>query len=58
MGVDMYDLFASMVADRSYEDIMDKGKANNLKGRMQIDYSEEAKIKRYKTVMEKYDEIN
>ena len=54
----MYDLFASMVADRSYEDIMDKGKANNLKGRMQIDYSEEAKIKRYKTVMEKYDEIN
>jgi len=39
LGVDLYDLFAGMVADRKYEDIMDKDN-HSLKSRMKVDYSD------------------
>ena len=31
MGVDLYDMFAAMVADRRYDDLMDKDKKHLLK---------------------------
>ena len=53
----MYDLFAGMVADRKYEDIMDKDNTS-LKSRMKVDYSDQSKKERYEFVHEHHDVIN
>ena len=47
MGVDLYDMFAAMVADRTYEDLMDKEKKHQLKSRLSVDYTDKAKEQRY-----------
>jgi len=51
-------MFAMMVADKTYEDLMDVDKTYNLKGRMAIDYSDERKKERFKIALENYTEIN
>jgi predicted unusual protein kinase regulating ubiquinone biosynthesis (AarF/ABC1/UbiB family) len=57
LGVDLYDLFAGMVADRKYEDIMDKDNTS-LKSRMKVDYSDASKRERYEFVHKHHDRIN
>ena len=54
MGVDFYDMFAAMVADRQYDDLMDKDKKHLLKQRLSVDYTDEAKEKRYQIIREKH----
>ena len=43
LQVDFYQLFASMIVDRKYEDIMDTNKKQNMKQRLGTQYGEEAK---------------
>ena len=50
MGVDFYDMFAAMVADRQYDDLMDKDKKHLLKQRLSVDYTDKAKEKRYQII--------
>ena len=49
LGADFYELFASMIVSRKYEDIMDESKANALKERLGEKQDEESKqaIKEY-----------
>ena len=42
LEVDFYQLFASMVVDRRYEEIMDTSKKQNLKQRLGSQYGEKA----------------
>ena len=54
MGVDLYDMFAAMVADRDWEAMMNEKKKHNLKERLEVRYDDEAKAERYKTIREKH----
>ena len=36
MGVDLYKMFATLLADRKYDDVMDDTKQTNMKERMQV----------------------
>ena len=35
MGIDLYKMFVEIAAEKSYEDVMDEGKANNMKSRLE-----------------------
>ena len=54
MGVDLYDMFAAMVADRDWEAMMNEKKKHDLKERLEVRYDDEAKAERYKTIREKH----
>jgi hypothetical protein len=43
LQVDFYQLFAAMIVDRKYEDIMDTSKKQNMKQRLGTQYGEEAR---------------
>ncbi len=47
MGVDLYDIFAAMVADRRWDDLMNEDKKHNLKKRLGVEYDDAAKKERY-----------
>ena len=39
MGIDLYKMFATILADRKYEDFMDEDKQTNLKERLSVQTS-------------------
>lgn len=43
LQVDFYQLFAAMIVDRKYEDIMDTSKKQNMKQRLGTQYGEDAR---------------
>ena len=57
LGADLYDLFAAMVEDRKYEDLMDESKKHNLKSRLKDLRGEEARQERIETMNTKEREI-
>ena len=53
LGGEFHDLFAAMIADRPYDEIMDPEKKHHLKGRLKDKHSPEAKQERHKILLEK-----
>ena len=46
MGIDSYKMFATILADRNYDDMMDEDKQVNLKERMEVQTSFEKTTER------------
>lgn len=53
VGVDLYEIFALLVADRRWEDMMNKEKKHDLKNRLNAKYDTEARKLRRKLINEK-----
>jgi len=58
MGVDLYDMFAAMVADRHWDEMMNEEKKHDFKKRLEVRYDDAAKAERYKVIREKHQLIN
>ena len=46
LGAELHELFAAMMADRKYEDMMDASQKLNLKGRLKDQHGTEKRIER------------
>ena len=54
LGVDLYDLFVEIVAEKDYNEVMNEENKNNMKSRLEPSNSKEEKERRYKLGTEKY----
>ena len=57
LGADLHDLFAAMIADRKYEDLMDDTKKHQLKSRLKDKHGDAAKKERHEAVRLREKEI-
>ena len=58
LGVDLYDLFVEIVAEKDYNEVMNEDNKNNMKSRLEPCNSEAEKERRYKLGTEKYQDVN
>ena len=58
LGVDLYDLFVEIVAEKDYNEVMNEDNKNNMKSRLEPSNSKEEKERRYKLGTEKYEDVN
>lgn len=57
LGADLHELFAAMIADRRYEDLMDESKKLNMKSRLKDKHGAEARKERHSACMKLEKEI-